>query len=156
MKKVLLTALCALSLLGTSGCSSVPDGAKPLTLHIDSVTLDSKDGKQGFNVLYTVQHNSLEDMPVEALSIKVKVNNKEVANYVNRNQAALPTRRENSFSIFVPANRSKTFAKESLNTPMLQLQAKVEVNLMVKEDSSAAGARLNGKDTFEGIVHESN
>lgn len=154
MKKVLLLAACALSVL-SAGCSSLPEGAKPLRVNIESVDLANKNGQHGFNILYTVQHDSLTEMPVKAVAVNVKVNGRDAAVFRSKKELKIPARTEKTYSIFVPANRMHNVSKSSLKTPMLQLQAKTQIKILVVDENDSS-SRYNATDTYEGLIHESN
>ena len=69
MKKMLIAVAGSLALLA-AGCTSLPEGARKMTLNINSVEFQNKNNVEGFLVDYTVHHSSAEPMPID----KVKIN----------------------------------------------------------------------------------
>ena len=77
MKKIVLTVAGALAILATS-CVSLPDAARKLDLNVDSVTFADENNVEGFNVEYTVHHNSSAPMPIENVKIEVREERKSM------------------------------------------------------------------------------
>ena len=152
MKKILIGVAGALALLATA-CSSLPESARKMTLNVDSVGFANQNNVEGFKVDYTVHHSSSEPMPIDEVKINVKVNGKLVAVYDNPDDTLMPNRRDTTFSVFVPANKTYTVSKNSLKTPMLQVQAVAEVMLFVDADEKSEEAAFNVRSQYKGIIH---
>lgn len=75
-EKIVLTVAGALAILATS-CVSLPDAARKLDLNVDSVTFANENNVEGFNVEYTVHHNSSAPMPIENVKIDIAINGKK-------------------------------------------------------------------------------
>ena len=153
MKKIVLTVAGALAILATS-CVSLPDAARKLDLNVDSVTFANENNVEGFNVEYTVHHNSSAPMPIENVKIDIAINGKKAATYENDKTKELPNRVNNHFKVFVPANLTYTVAKESLKyTPMLQMMAETTVTLIVDDDKDSSAAAFNVTKKLKGVIH---
>lgn len=100
MKKIVLTVAGALAILATS-CVSLPDAARKLDLNVDSVTFANENNVEGFNVEYTVHHNSSAPMPIENVKIDIAINGKKAATYENDKTKELPNRVNNHFKVVV-------------------------------------------------------
>lgn len=153
MKKIVLTVAGALAILVTS-CVSLPDAARKLDLNVDSVTFANENNVEGFNVEYTVHHNSSAPMPIENVKIDIAINGKKAATYENDKTKELPNRVNNHFKVFVPANLTYAVAKESLKyTPMLQMMAETTVTLIVDDDKDSSAAAFNVTKKLKGVIH---
>ena len=156
MKK-LVFSIAALLAAATTACQSLPDAVRKMEVNIQSVSCANQNTVEGFLVEYTAHHNSSDVMPIEVVKIDVAINGKKAASYENDDVKPLPNRITNSFKVFVPANLTHSVAKQSLkNTPMLQVQAKATVSLLVEDDLQDADAAFNTTATYEGIIHDSN
>ncbi len=155
MKKLLIT-VAALTALFAAGCSSLPDGARKMTLNIDSVSIANKNNVEGFKVDYTVHHSSIKPMPVEAVKIRVDINGRNIGNYYSDRDRLLEGHKDLHLSTFVPADKATPVASQSFKlTPMLQVQAVATVELVVEEDESDAASAFNVSSTYKGIIHAS-
>lgn len=153
MKKIVLTVVGALAFLATS-CVSLPDAARKLDLNVDSVAFASENNVEGFNVEYTVHHNSSAPMPIEDVKIEIAINGRKAATYENDKTKELPNRVNNHFKVFVPANLTYTVAKDSLKyTPMLQMMAETTVTLIVDDDKDSSAAAFNVTKKLKGVIH---
>ncbi len=153
MKKMLFAVATSIALLAT-GCTSLPEGARKMTLNINSVELTQNNNVEGFLVGYTVHHSSSEPMPVDKIRISVKLNGREAGEYENENEKAIEHQQDKEFSTFVPANKTYAVAKQSLNSnPMLQLKVEATVEIIVDDDDSHAESLFNVKKTYKGLVH---
>lgn len=156
MKK-LVFSIAALLAAATTACQSLPDAVRKMEVNIQSVSFANQNNVEGFLVEYKAHHNSSDVMPIEVVKIDVAINGKKAASYENDDVKPLPNRITNSFKVFVPANLTHSVAKQSLkNTPMLQVQAKATVSLLVEDDLQDADAAFNTTATYEGIIHDSN
>ena len=155
MKKFFIGIVASLAFL-TSGCASLPEGARKMTLNINSVQIATQKNVEGFIVDYTVHHSSSEPMPIDEVRIKVLINGKVAGVYNRYADLQLENRKDVNFQTFVPANRSYAVARESLKkTPMLYVDATATVDLIVDEDSSVAASAFNVSSTYTGIIHGS-
>lgn len=153
MKTTVFTLLGSLALL-TSACSSLPENARKLDLNINSVTFENVNNVEGFKIDYDVRHHSSEPMPIDAVKIDVHVNDKLAAVYKNDSCKPIPNKISNNYSIFIPANKASKVALESLkNTPMLQVQAKAIVSILVEKDLEDRAAMYNVTKKYEGVIH---
>ena len=145
MKKMLIAVAGSLALLA-AGCTSLPEGARKMTLNINSVEFQNKNNVEGFLVDYTVHHSSAEPMPIDKVKINIKLNGREAANYVDETDTKIVNREDKQFLTFVPANKTYAVAKKSLiSNPMLQLQVNATVEIIVDEDSKSAESAFNVK-----------
>ena len=138
MKKIVLTVAGALAILATS-CVSLPDAARKLDLNVDSVTFANENNVEGFNVEYTVHHNSSAPMPIENVKIDIAINGKKAATYENDKTKELPNRVNNHFKVFVP--------------PMLQMMAETTITLIVDDDKDSSAAAFNVTKKLKGVIH---
>ncbi|MDY6416663.1 MAG: hypothetical protein SPK70_02635 [Succinivibrio dextrinosolvens] len=153
MKKMLIAVAGSIALLA-AGCTSLPEGARKMTLNINSVEFQNKNNVEGFLVDYTVHHSSAEPMPIDKVKINIKLNGREAANYVDETDTKIVNREDKQFLTFVPANRTYAVAKKSLiSNPMLQLQVNATVEIIVDEDSKSAESAFNVKKNYKGIIH---
>ena len=153
MKKMLIAVAGSLALLA-AGCTSLPEGARKMTLNINSVEFQNKNNVVGFLVDYTVHHSSAEPMPIDKVKINIKLNGREAANYVNDNEFLIQHLEDKQFQTFVPANKTYAVAKKSLiSNPMLQLQVDATVEIIVDENSKHAESAFNVKKNYKGIIH---
>ena len=153
MKKMLIAVAGSLALLA-AGCTSLPEGARKMTLNINSVEFQNKNNVEGFLVDYTVHHSSAEPMPIDKVKINIKLNGREAANYVDDTDTKIVNREDKQFLTFVPANKTYAVAKKSLiSNPMLQLQVNATVEIIVDEDSNSAESAFNVKKNYKGIIH---
>ncbi len=153
MKKMLIAVAGSLALLA-AGCTSLPEGARKMTLNINSVDFQNKNNVEGFLVDYTVHHSSAEPMPIDKVKINIKLNGREAANYVNDNEFLIQHLEDKQFQTFVPANKTYAVAKKSLiSNPMLQLQVDATVEIIVDENTSNAESAFNVKKNYKGIIH---
>lgn len=153
MKKMLIAVAGSLALLA-AGCSSLPEGARKMTLNINSVEFQNKNNVEGFLVDYTVHHSSAEPMPIDKVKINIKLNGREAANYVNDTDTQIANREDKQYQTFVPANKTYAVAKKSLiSNPMLQLQVDATVEIIVDENTSHAESAFNVKKNYKGIIH---
>lgn len=153
MKKILIAVAGSLALLA-AGCTSLPEGARKMTLNINSVEFQNKNNVEGFLVDYTVHHSSAEPMPIDKVKINIKLNGREAANYVDDTDTKIVNREDKQFLTFVPANKTYAVAKKSLiSNPMLQLQVNATVEIIVDEDSKSAESAFNVKKNYKGIIH---
>ncbi|SFJ89767.1 hypothetical protein [Succinivibrio dextrinosolvens] len=153
MKKMLIAVAGSLALLA-AGCTSLPEGARKMTLNINSVEFQNKNNVEGFLVDYTVHHSSAEPMPIDKVKINIKLNGREAANYVDETDTKIVNREDKQFLTFVPANKTYAVAKKSLTSnPMLQLQVNATVEIIVDEDSKSAESAFNVKKNYKGIIH---
>lgn len=151
MKKFLFLLL-ALSAMFTTACSSVPDGAKKPEMKITDLTFASENNVQGFNVDYTVVHNTPEPLLVDTIKIKIYLNHKQAADFIfDASDMLIPPHHDNHYTQFVPANLlPKVSAASLVNSPMLKLQGKAELDLIIDDGSKAF---LNQHDVYEGLIH---
>lgn len=153
MKKMLIAVAGSLALLA-AGCTSLPEGARKMTLNINSVEFQNKNNVEGFLVDYTVHHSSAEPMPIDKVKINIKLNGREAANYVDDTDTKIVNREDKQFLTFVPANKTYAVAKKSLiSNPMLHLQVNATVEIIVDEDSKSAESAFNVKKNYKGIIH---
>ena len=153
MKKMLIAVAGSLALLA-AGCTSLPEGARKMTLNINSVEFQNENNVEGFLVDYTVHHSSAEPMPIDKVKINIKLNGREAANYVDDTDTKIVNREDKQFLTFVPANKTYAVAKKSLiSNPMLQLQVNATVEIIVDEDSKSAESAFNVKKNYKGIIH---
>lgn len=153
MKKMLIAVAGSLALLA-AGCTSLPEGARKMTLNINSVEFQNKNNVEGFLVDYTVHHSSAEPMPIDKVKINIKLNGREAAYYVDETDTKIVNREDKQFLTFVPANKTYAVAKKSLiSNPMLQLQVNATVEIIVDEDSKSAESAFNVKKNYKGIIH---
>lgn len=153
MKKMLIAVAGSLALLA-AGCTSLPEGARKMTLNINSVEFQNKNNVEGFLVDYTVHHSSAEPMPIDKVKINIKLNGREAANYVDDADTQIVNREDKQFLTFVPANKTYAVAKKSLiSNPMLQLQVDATVEIIVDEDAKSAESAFNVKKKYKGIIH---
>ena len=153
MKKMLIAVAGSLALLA-AGCTSLPEGARKMTLNINSVEFQNKNNVEGFLVDYTVHHSSAEPMPIDKVKINIKLNGREAANYVDETDTKIVNREDKQFLTFVPANKIYAVAKKSLiSNPMLQLQVNATVEIIVDEDTKSAESAFNVKKNYKGIIH---
>lgn len=153
MKKIVLTVAGALAFLVAS-CASLPDAARKLDLNVDSVTFANENNVEGFNVEYTVHHNSSAPMPIENVKIEIAINGRKAAIYENDKSNELPNRVNNHFKVFVPANLTYSVAKDSMkHTPMLQMIAEATVTLIVDDDKDSSAATFNVTKKLKGVIH---
>ena len=153
MKKMLIAVAGSLALLA-AGCTSLPEGARKMTLNINSVEFQNKNNVEGFLVDYTVHHSSAEPMPIDKVKINIKLNGREAASYVNDTDTQIVNRENKQFLTFVPANKTYAVAKKSLiSNPMLQLQVDATVEIIVDEDAKSAESAFNVKKNYKGIIH---
>lgn len=153
MKKMLIAVAGSLALLA-AGCTSLPEGARKMTLNINSVEFQNKNNVEGFLVDYTVHHSSAEPMPIDKVKINIKLNGREAANYVDDADTQIVNREDKQFLTFVPANKTYAVAKKSLiSNPMLQLQVDATVEIIVDEDAKSAESAFNVKKNYKGIIH---
>ncbi|WP_295365689.1 hypothetical protein [uncultured Succinivibrio sp.] len=153
MKKMLIAVAGSLALLA-AGCTSLPEGARKMTLNINSVEFQNKNNVEGFLVDYTVHHSSAEPMPIDKVKINIKLNGREAANYVDDADTQIVNREDKQFLTFVPANKTYAVAKRSLiSNPMLQLQVDATVEIIVDEDAKSAESAFNVKKNYKGIIH---
>ncbi len=153
MKKMLIAVAGSLALLA-AGCTSLPEGARKMTLNINSVEFQNKNNVEGFLIDYTVHHSSAEPMPIDKVKINIKLNGREAANYVDDTDTKIVNREDKQFLTFVPANKTYAVAKKSLiSNPMLQLQVNATVEIIVDEDSKSAESAFNVKKNYKGIIH---
>lgn len=153
MKKMLIAVAGSLALLA-AGCTSLPEGARKMTLNINSVEFQNKNNVEGFLVDYTVHHSSAEPMPIDKVKINIKLNGREAANYVDDTDTKIVNREDKQFLTFVPANKTYAVAKKSLiSNPMLQLQVDATVEIIVDEDAKSAESAFNVKKNYKGIIH---
>lgn len=153
MKKMLIAVAGSLALLA-AGCTSLPEGARKMTLNINSVEFQNKNNVEGFLVDYTVHHSSAEPMPIDKVKINIKLNGREAANYVNDTDTQIANREDKQYQTFVPANKTYAVAKKSLiSNPMLQLQVDATVEIIVDENSKHAESAFNVKKNYKGIIH---
>ncbi|MBE6422935.1 hypothetical protein [Succinivibrio dextrinosolvens] len=153
MKKMLIAVAGSLALLA-AGCTSLPEGARKMTLNINSVEFQNKNNVEGFLVDYTVHHSSAEPMPIDKVKINIKLNGREAADYINDNEFLIQHLEDKQFQTFVPANKTYAVAKKSLiSNPMLQLQVDATVEIIVDENSKHAESAFNVKKNYKGIIH---
>ncbi|WP_281071406.1 hypothetical protein [Succinivibrio dextrinosolvens] len=153
MKKMLIAVAGSLALLA-AGCTSLPEGARKMTLNINSVEFQNKNNVEGFLVDYTVHHSSAEPMPIDKVKINIKLNGREAADYTNDNEFLIQHLEDKQFQTFVPANKTYAVAKKSLiSNPMLQLQVDATVEIIVDENSKHAESAFNVKKNYKGIIH---
>ena len=153
MNKKFLVAAGACAFLCTS-CTSLPENARKLDINIESVSFTNINNVEGFNVVYTVHHNSNAPMPLENVTITVDINGKPAGIYTDNEPHELPNRITNHYSVFVPANRTCEVAKESLKlNPMLQVSSSATVSLIVEDDTDDSASAFNVEQTKKGIIH---
>ena len=77
-----------------------------------------------------------------------------VASYENDDAAPIPNKVTNDYKLFIPANKINNVAKKSLKTtPMLQVQAKATLSILVDDDLDSGAAHINVIKTYEGVIH---
>ncbi|MGN0914772.1 MAG: hypothetical protein ACI4NE_00225 [Succinivibrio sp.] len=156
MKNILIKTLLLSSAFFLAACSSSLAGASKLILNVDSLSFTNENGVEGFKVDYSVRHNSLNPMPIDKITIDVYVNGKKAAHYEQEEDSLIAARLDNHYSVFVPANCTNKVARKSLKqTPMLQVQARAEVNLIVEEDIEDSDSLFNKSASYEGVIHAS-
>ncbi len=152
MKKFLFLLLAVNAVLAAA-CSSLPDGVQKPQLKITDLTFVTNNNVQGFNVFYTVRHNTPAPLPVENIDIKVYINNKQAAAYsFDTDDMLIPPYHDNKYVQFVPANLLPKVSSESLTlSPMLKLQGKAELDLKIVDDKDKDF--LNQHYVYEGLIH---
>ena len=128
MKKMLIAVAGSLALLA-AGCTSLPEGARKMTLNINSVEFQNKNNVEGFLVDYTVHHSSAEPMPIDKVKINIKLNGREAANYVDDADTQIVNREDKQFLTFVPANKTYAVAKKSLISNQITIRSQKKKEL---------------------------
>ncbi len=152
MKKAFFLLVALSTVLGTTACTSLPDGAQKPEFKITDLTFTSKNNVQGFDVTYTVMHRSPAPLPVDSMQITVYLNNQKAAAFNFEPETLIPPYHENTYVQFVPANLLHKVSQQSLTTsPMLKLQGKAEMSLNIVDDEDKAF--LNQHYVYEGLIH---
>ena len=145
--------MCLFTVIATS-CTSLPDNVRKLDVQIQSLTIANQNNVEGFLLEYSVKHTSSEAMPVDLVKVDIVLNNRLVANYENDDAAPIPNTVTNNYKLFIPANKINNVAKKSLKTtPMLQVQAKATLSILVDDDLDSGKAHFNVIKTYEGVIH---
>ena len=152
MKKLLFTFIFALCSC-LQGCTSIPEGARKMTLNIHGITIEKKDGDIGFLVDYSVSHASPQAMPVDETIITVSINGKLAGENRMTDDIMVESHKDVNFKTFVSANHLKGLSLASLNTPMLKIPAEAEVSLIVDGSDSNMASSFNVKKKYQGIIN---
>ena len=152
MNKFIKALMCLFTVIATS-CTSLPDNVRKLDVQIQSLTIANQNNVEGFLLEYSVKHTSSEAMPVDLVKVDI-VLNRLVASYENDDAAPIPNKVTNDYKLFIPANKINNVAKKSLKTtPMLQVQAKATLSILVDDDLDSGEAHFNVIKTYEGVIH---
>lgn len=154
MKK-LIYLISPLLVVLLQACSSLPDGAQIPNAKIDKITL-AEGEKAGFNIDLTLYHRSLEPLPLEKIFVKVELNSKIAADYVEiYKDKLIENNKSVNLSIFVPANKEYQVGKESLLlNKLLKLNTKASINVITTDSDKHQS--FNPKAEFEGIISHAN
>ena len=153
MNKFIKALMCLFTVIATS-CTSLPDNVRKLDVQIQSLTIANQNNVEGFLLEYSVKHTSSEAMPVDLVKVDIVLNNRLVASYENDDVAPIPNTVTNNYKLFIPANKINNVAKKSLKTtPMLQVQAKATLSILVDDDLDSGEAHFNVIKTYEGVIH---
>lgn len=114
-----------------SGCSSLPEGSQKPELNISSVETAQNSGMNGFNVSFTLKHNSLKPLDVEKILTSISLNGTLVAVAEEEpDDIKIAPRREITLTRFIPANLAGSVAAKTLLDPLFYGQAQCNVKVM--------------------------
>ncbi|MBU3827266.1 MAG: hypothetical protein IAA31_07230 [Candidatus Anaerobiospirillum merdipullorum] len=145
------TLCAALSLTLLTACQSLPEGSRRPELKIEHTTLAVVDNVPGFKVTCSLQHDSLEGLPVLQEDVVVFVNGSKVgALSVKPQDKVLPPNYALTLEYFVPAQLPPAANYGIAYTSMLKLPASVLVHLTF--DTDEQNLSFNPNATYEGII----
>lgn len=113
--------------------------------------MSSEDRTDGFNVTFTLHHNSLKTLSVDELHIDIYVNGRKVAEYAESSDLKIEPNRDVVLSQFVRANLQGGIASWSMrSSPMLKVSATCKVAVIF--DSSEKNKNFNPQATYVGVI----
>ena len=127
--KSLIALACCTALL--SGCASLPNGSKKPELTINSVQTAENNGVKGFNVSFSLKHNSLEPLEVKKILTQISINDIPMAQAEEKpDDLEIAPRQQLNLTRFVPANLTRNVSGQTLQSPLLYRQANCTVKVM--------------------------
>lgn len=151
MFRKFLSAACAVSLLFTAACSSLPDGSKKPALTINNVVIATDNKVDGFKITFTMHHNSQKSLPVDEILIDVYVNGRKAAQYIESADVKIEPNKNVVLSRFVKANLQGDIANWSMRqNPMLKVTATAKVAVIF--DDSEKNRNFNPQATYVGVI----
>lgn len=113
--------------------------------------MSSEKKDDGFNVTYTLHHNSQQSLSVDELHIEIYVNGRKVAEYAESPDLKIEPNRDVVQSQFVKANLQGGIASWSMrSSPMLKVMATCKVTVIF--DSSEKNRNFNPQATYVGVI----
>lgn len=150
--KIAWLACAASAALMLSGCASLPEGSKKPKIEITSVSVAQDQAQSGFNLEFTVRHDSLEPLEVRKIVAYVGVNGRQLASCEEEPEKMLITpRRDVKVKRFIPANLARTVEGESLKTPQFFGVADAAVAMYFTSDE--AEDPFNPKAVYHGMLN---
>ena len=147
--KSLIALACCTAFL--SGCASLPDGSKKPELIINSVETAENNGVNGFNVSFTLKHNSLEPLEVRQIFTQISVNNIPMANSEEEpDDMEIAPRYELNLTRFVPANLARNVSGKTLQSPLFYGDLNCTVKVMFTKDEEDP---FNPQATVNSIIN---
>ena len=150
--KHMIALLGALSLFIFSGCSSLPEGSQKPFLQIDKLSLADNSKEPGFNLEFTMEHHSLEALPIREYKVDIFVNGTKAATYSEepKNMLLQPNTPVN-FRSYIPANLMHGVAAKSLQqNSYVVVEASCIVTVVFDEDED--NYDFNPSGSFEGMI----
>ncbi len=131
--KSLIAVACCTAFL--TGCASLPDGSKKPELTINSVETAENDGVNGFNVSFTLKHNSLEPLEVRQILTQISINDTPMANAEEEpDDMEIAPRNETRVTRFIPANLARNVSGRTVQSPLFYGEADCTVKVMFTKD----------------------
>lgn len=131
--KSLIAVACCTALL--TGCASLPDGSKKPELTINSVETAENNGISGFNVSFTLKHNSLEPLEVRQILTQISINDIPMASSEEEpDDMEIAPRYEMKLQRFIPANLARNVSGKTVQSPLFYGETNCTVKVMFTKD----------------------
>ena len=141
---------CAAAALFCAACSSLPDGSKKPQLTADRVAVADQNGLRGFNVRFTLHHNSLEPLEIKKIAAKVGVNRTLMCSAeIEEDDTPVAPRRDVTLTRFFPANLARPVSLKTLSSPMLHAEGEVQLQVFFTGDDEDP---FNPSATYKGMI----
>lgn len=152
MKKFIL-AIITVSTFLFSACTILPEGSKKPEVNIEKITLITQNNEVGFNVDFSVFHQSKTDLPIDKVKITIKRDNKVIASLDESiSRSVIPTNEKLLYTRFVPYEKVEAVEEESLKlNRMLSMWISCELELHVVPEIQQ-NSYINPETHYEGVV----
>ncbi len=150
--KSLIAVACCTAFL--SGCASLPDGSKKPELTINSVETAENNGVNGFNVSFTLHHNSLEPLEVRQILTQISINDIPMASSEEEpDDMEIAPHNEMKFTRFIPANLARNVSGKTVQSPLFYGQGNCIVKVMFTKDEEDP---FNPQASLNTIINSAN